>query len=322
VEPSILVAEDDAVSRTALERLLRRLGYAVESVRDGAAAWRVLRRPDAPRLAILDWLMPGLDGLEVCRKLRRERPEPYTWILMLTARDHKRHVVEGLRAGADDYLVKPYDRQELAARLAVGQRLLALERELVAARERFGREASEDLLTGVANRRGGEAALHRNLARCARNGEPLAIGLLDLDHFKAINDSHGHATGDRLLAEVAERLRSSLRAGDEIARWGGEEFLVVLPNTGPATAAEIAERLRIAISQQTVPGRPELLVTTSIGFAVASPDSWCDVAELLERADRALYRAKAEGRDRVVVDGMPGGLLASPARSPLLAGVA
>jgi diguanylate cyclase (GGDEF)-like protein len=315
MEPTILIAEDDTVSRIALQRRLEGWGYRVAVVGDGEAAWEALRADNAPPIAILDWTMPGLDGLEVCRRLRLNQTDHYTYVILLSAREEKSAIVTALQAGVDDYLVKPCEWNQLEARLVVALRILSLQAQLISTREQLRQEASHDPLTGLWNRRAATAGLRRDLARAARTGEPLAVLLADIDRFKTINDTWGHPVGDRVLVETAERLRRTVRDSDSIARWGGEELLIVLPDTDVDAAFEVAERVR-----QTVCGVPfaidgDLLpVTLSMGITVtheATADGWDD---LLRHADEALYRAKASGRNRVEMGTVTGALAVPPGR--------
>jgi len=300
----ILIAEDEPVSRRMLQGVLTRWGYDVISVEDGNAAWERLNAADAPRIALLDWMMPGQNGIEVCRKIRRHRPEPYTYILLLTANDAKENVVEGLESGADDYLTKPFYFEELKARLRVGLRLLELEDNLVQAREAMRFKATRDALTGVWNRGAILETLDREITRSLREGRSLGVLIADLDHFKAINDAYGHLAGDVVLQEVTKRMQSDLRPYDAVGRYGGEEFLILLPGCNSSETAEKAERLRKVILQRPVEtDAGSLNVTISFG-GVATGD-WPDETanRILHMADAALYRAKEEGRNRTVMAG-------------------
>ena len=293
-----LIADDDRTSRLLLEGAVARWGYDVVSCNDGAAAWRELNVPDAPRLAILDWMMPGMTGPELCQRLRRKPRDDYVYVVLLTARTAQEDILEGLEAGADDYLVKPFDPLELRARLATGRRIIELQAELTAAREALRYSATRDALTGLWNRAAILETLERESARAAREHTPLGILIADIDHFKAINDTFGHAGGDTVLREVAARLVHTIRPYDTVGRYGGEEFLFVLPSCTLSEAAGVAERVRrsvaaepFAISHQAVP------VTMSIGATVdrglRDPDA------LVRAADAMLYRAKRAGRNRV-----------------------
>jgi diguanylate cyclase (GGDEF)-like protein len=300
----VLIADDESVSRHMLRRLLMKWGYEVVAAEDGDAAWNFLKSPDAPRMALLDWMMPGKNGVEVCRELRKHRPEPYTYLLLLTAKDAKENIVEGLESGADDYLTKPYHPQELRARIRVGLRLLDLEDNLVQAREAMRFKATHDTLTGVWNRGAIMELLEREVSRSRREGSSLGVLIADLDHFKSVNDTYGHLAGDHVLREVTKRMQADVRPYDAVGRYGGEEFLILLPGCDNTATREKAERLRRAIMQYPVETESgPLNVTISVG-AVASGDWPRSTAnQVLQMADSALYRAKEEGRNRTAVAG-------------------
>jgi two-component system cell cycle response regulator len=301
----ILIADDESVSRRMLQGLLTKWGYEVVSAEDGKAAWGLLNAPDAPRIALLDWMMPGRNGVDVCRELRAHRPEPYTYILLLTAKDAKENVVEGLESGADDYLTKPFHPQELKARLRVGIRLLNLEDNLVQAREAMRFKATHDALTGLWNRGTILETLDREVSRSRREGASLGVVIGDLDHFKSVNDNYGHLAGDDVLREATRRMQASVRFYDAVGRYGGEEFLVLLPGCGALETADKAEQLRAAVEQQPMetPCGP-LRITMSLGGVATA--NWPDdnANQVLQMADAALYHAKEEGRNRVAMAGV------------------
>jgi len=300
----ILIADDESVSRRMLQALLVKWGYEVVAVEDGDAAWEKLKSPDAPRMALLDWMMPGQNGVDVCRTLRNQRPEPYTYILLLTAKDAKESVVEGLESGADDYLTKPFNPRELKARIRVGLRLLDLEDNLVQAREVMRFKATHDTLTGVWNRGAILETLDKEVWRSRREGQSLGVLIGDLDHFKSVNDTYGHPVGDTVLREVSRRMQSEVRPYDSVGRYGGEEFLVLLPGCGTPTARDAAERLRKAVSRDLVETTGgNLQVTLSIGGVATADWPKDNPTQVLQMADSALYRAKHEGRNRVVMAG-------------------
>lgn len=295
----VLIADDDAVARRVMERQLTTWGYSVVAASDREAAWRILSGPDAPGIALLDWEMLGLDGQELCSRVRAMRPERYTFLFLLTRRDNTADLVSGLEAGADDYLRKPCDPAELAARLRVGQRNVMLYQELRAAREALRTLAHQDGLTGVLNRRGVLEVLDAEVAAMERRSAPLALAMLDLDHFKRVNDTWGHPAGDEVLCETARRIRRVIRPYDRVGRLGGEEFLVVLPGCPPRALDDVAERIRSAVAEEhyAVEGR-QLRVTCSIGVALVPTAR--EAVATLRCVDEALYRAKNGGRNRVV----------------------
>jgi two-component system, cell cycle response regulator len=299
VRSRVLIAEDDPVSRRMLEAFLTKSGYQVVAAADGVDALRILSAEDAPPLAILDWVMPGLEGPQVCERVRAQPDRPYVYLLLLTARSQKKDLLKGLQSGADDYLTKPFDAQELRARLHVGQRILDLQESLIAAREELRFQATHDLLTGLANRGVTIDAIRRESSRQARESGSFGIILLDLDHFKTINDTWGHLCGDAVLKETARRMVQAVRPYDTVGRYGGEEFLVVAPSSDGAGAMVLAERIREAI--QSTPVTTEagaIRVTASCGVAATAGTALLDTHGLLHQADEALYLAKERGRNR------------------------
>ena len=296
----VLIAEDDRVSRRLLEASLTRWGYEVVVTCDGVEAWEALQGTDVPPLAILDWMMPGMDGVAVCRKVRQRGQEPYIYLLLLTTKGRKENIIEGLDAGADDYVTKPFDPHELQVRLRTGKRIVTLQAEIIEARETLRIQATHDALTGVWNRRAILEMLGNELVRSIREGLPVAVAIADLDHFKRINDTYGHVAGDGALCEVVSRVRALLRPYDAIGRYGGEEFLIVLPGCTSPDAFRLADRLRIGIGQEPVK-IPEgsIEVTSSLGVAASDTITTPDAMALIRAADTALYRAKTTGRNRV-----------------------
>jgi two-component system, cell cycle response regulator len=295
---SVLIAEDDPVSRRILETFLVKWGYDVTVVTDGEAALAVLEGDAAPRLAVLDWMMPGLEGVQVCQRIRGRADRPYVYVLLLTARTEKQDLLRGLELGADDYLTKPFDAAELRARIRVGERILNLQDDLISAREELRFRATHDGLTGIPNRAMVMEALSREAARQVREGQPFGVVLADIDHFKNINDTYGHLCGDDVLKAVVERMKACIRAYDVIGRYGGEEFLIVVPAVEPSGAMALAERIRRTVESQPVRTPPgEVSVTVSLGVAVSDPKR-TSAPELLRLADEALYRAKDGGRNR------------------------
>ncbi len=294
----ILIAEDDPISRRMLQSFLVKWDYEVIAASTGTEALKILNQPDAPPLALLDWMMPGMEGPEICREIRRDPGRPYTYVLLLTGRSQKEDLLKGLEAGVDDYLTKPFDAQELRARLLVGQRILDLQHHLLTATDELRFRASHDMLTGVANRAAVLEAVNREHARQLRDGRSFGVILADLDHFKAVNDTYGHLAGDAVLKEAADRMRSSVRTYDTVGRYGGEEFLIVVPNADANGTTAVAERIRSEISERPIiTDSGPVSITASLGLAVSTLDA--ETRELLRFADEALYSAKAHGRNRV-----------------------
>lgn len=296
----VLLADDDRITRTIIAARLAKWGYEVVIAENGLEAWAILQAPDAPSLAIVDWMMPGLDGVELCRRVRQQAREPYVYVVLLTARSEKVDLIEGLRAGADDYLTKPVESQELEVRIRGGKRIVELHARLIESRQAMWHQATHDGLTGAWNRPAGLDALAGEIVRCAREGTNLASAIVDLDHFKRINDTYGHLGGDETLREAVRRMTKALRPCDTLARYGGEEFLVIFPGCDQDQGIEVAESLRRALggSPMTI-GDASAVVTCSIGIATFDGDP--GPAALMRRADDALYSAKRTGRDRVVL---------------------
>ncbi len=296
----VLVAEDDPVSRHRLHAALSSWGYEVTSVVDGHEALREIARPDAPTLAILDWSMPRIDGLQVCRAVRETAAGQFVYVILLTSHDRDDDVLEGFDAGADDYITKPFDSRQLKARVRSGARIVRLQQQLIAAREQLREKAMHDPLTGLLTRGAFFEICDGEIARAQRKSQSLALIMADLDHFKRINDQYGHLAGDDVLREAAVRLRATFRRGDAVGRYGGEEFVALAPGCLMADAVALAERFRERVSAEpfeTSAGR--INVTTSVGVAVIPgvDNSWA----LFKSADEALYRAKAAGRNTVAL---------------------
>ena len=295
-----LIAEDDPTSRRTLEAFLVKWGYEVVAAPGGEEAWGILQGHDAPRLAILDWMMPGRDGLDICRSVRQRKGRPYIYIILLTARGQKDDIVEGLEAGADDYVTKPFDPHELRARLRAGRRIVELQDQLLQARATLRNQARRDSLTDLWNHWTILAILDKEVARASRSQSPLAVVVADLDRLKAINDTYGQGAGDAVLRETARRLRGAMRTCDALGRYGADEFLAVLPGCDPAGAARSAEGFRMRVDRKAVEVR-EGLIPVTISLGVVALENLRDVnAEMLVRAaDAALFRAKIAGRNRV-----------------------
>jgi len=294
---SVLIADDDPISRSIVESHFRKWGLNITSVSDGLSAWNELQKPDAPSLIVLDWMMPGFTGIDLCRKIRARRTKRYPYILLLTSRDAKQDLVQALDAGADDYLTKPFHASELQSRLKVGSRILQLQNDLLKKEGQLRHEAMHDRLTGLWNRGAILDFMNREIMRAARTRNSMGLLLLDIDHFKSINDTYGHQAGDEALQQVAERLAKTVRNYDWVGRYGGEEFVVVLCNSNADVVANCAERLResIALAPLRVCGM-DLPVTVSVGASISTSTD-----NLLQTADAALYRAKALGRNRVEI---------------------
>ncbi len=295
----VLIAEDDYTSRKILTAALSKWGHEPVVTEDGVSAWEALQQPGAPQLVLLDWDMPGMDGLDVCRRLRQDDSSSPAYVILLTGRGEKGDIVQGLEAGANDYLPKPYDQQELQARIGVGQRMLELQAKLLDAMEALQHLAMHDSLTGVLNRRAILDRLKEEISRSRRTGAPLSVAMCDLDHFKQVNDTLGHQAGDEVLMTFARCAQSHLREYDSVGRYGGEEFLVIASGLSGHGDGGAYERLREEIAGTTICTKAgPAFITVSIGVAQGSGQSSVD--SLLAAADAALYQAKARGRNCVI----------------------
>ncbi len=299
--PAILLAEDDPVTRMLMSRFLKTAGYEVDAVSDGAEAFEKMMLRYYPIL-VTDWEMPGMDGIELCRAVRNMTLDGYVYALLLTTRDSKEHIIAGLEAGADDYLVKPVHEPELIARLNAGRRILTLEHSLRVANQRNRVLSITDALTGAYNRRYLMEQLPREVERCRRYAYPLSVIMCDLDHFKRINDTLGHAAGDDVLQQFVARVLTSIRThSDWIARYGGEEFLLVLPEAEFSAGVFVAEKIRLLTEHAPFATRAgDCRVTASFGVASTGPvgpDLDLKMEGVLKAADQCLYQSKAAGRN-------------------------
>ena len=298
----VLLVEDSPVYRKLIGDYLTEWGFSVQIAETGTKAWQFLQQQTAPKLALLDWVLPDLDGIELCRRIRQNGANrEYIYVILLTGKDGRQNMLQAMQAGADDFLAKPFDAHELKARLMVGQRIITLQDELIAARESMRQAATHDCLTGLMNRSEALKFLANELERAKRSGTNVGVILADIDHFKDVNDSFGHLHGDEALREIASRLRSSLRVYDGIGRYGGEEFLLVLPGCTLASTLQRAEELREFVCSKPVMlnGPVEKVITISMGIALSSGSGEKDIERLLNHADLGLYQAKRKGRNRV-----------------------
>jgi two-component system cell cycle response regulator len=303
----LLVVDDDALLRRSLNLQLTRAGYEVHEAEDGQAAWDMIER-EGYNFVVTDWNMPGVNGPELVRRIRQAGSNGYTYILMLTAHIDRADVLAGLKGGADDYLTKPFDMDELRARVAIGARILALESRLQESLSTAADLAVRDSLTGLFNRRAFDSRLVDEVQRAARYQRPLSLLMIDIDHFKVYNDQHGHPQGDALLSELSALFLSCVRSTDFVTRYGGEEFAILLPETNATSALAVAGTILERVCRHPFDFRetqPEGALTVSIGVAglddgLGPTPGLIDDQQLLLAADQALYRAKAAGRNRVV----------------------
>lgn len=293
----VLIADDDALSRKILEDCLSKWGYDIEMANNGHEAWGIMENNDRPNMAVLDWMMPGMDGVEICRRLRRLTLPNYVYVILLTARSKREDVINGLESGADDYIIKPFNPEELKSRLKIGRRIIELEHRIL-------RLASTDYLTGLLNRRAFLERLERELNRCEREFSNVGIIIIDIDHFKKVNDNYGHQVGDMVLQEFSSTLVKLCRVYDFIGRYGGEEFIVCLPGADKWNTYQIAERIRSTIENAEIllpDKKNSVSVTASFGIASVEPGQVKSADRLINEADEALYQAKDQGRNRIVM---------------------
>ena len=300
----ILVADDDPVSRHLLVKTLQSWGHQVRTTDDGQKAWEMFKNGEV-RLILTEWMLPGMDGVELCHRIRAPSTgsSKPAYIGLLTSKNSVQDRVAAFNAGADDFISKPFHYEELRARVQAGERILALQHELIGAREKMERLALTDPLTGLLNRRALVEALRRDEDRMRREGRPMGVVVGDVDLFKSINDQNGHQAGDQVLRTVAECLQASVRGGDYVGRWGGEEFLIGLPGADIIQCAEVAERCRSLLSGQriSVSEGEVLKVTASFGASATEGVDRDDVMKLVRQADAAMYWSKDAGRNRVKI---------------------
>jgi two-component system, cell cycle response regulator len=300
----ILLVDDEPTQRLIMARLLRRAGYEVDTAGNGREALDKIEVGNY-QLMITDWEMPEMDGITLCSAVRASQREGYLYTILLTARDSVEHVVAGLQSGADDYLTKPVIEPELIARLSTGRRICTLERSLREANEENRRLSITDPLTGAYNRRYLMEQLPRELDRASRYGRPIAAIMCDVDHFKKINDTHGHQVGDAVLRSFVAIIRKTIRGTDWVARYGGEEFVIVLPETNAANGVRAADHIREQVAASPLPiDNLSIAVTASFGAA-----GWLDAAPmgadaelLIARCDAGVYASKSGGRNRVTAE--------------------
>jgi two-component system, cell cycle response regulator len=300
----ILVADDDSISRMLMQRTLEKFGYEVVLAENGRKAVDILSRDDAPRLALIDWMMPQLDGPDLCREVRAfNREGGYIYIVLLTSKQGREDIVAGLEAGADDYITKPCQPEELRARLHTGRRILSLEERLVQARDEMSYKATHDSLTAIWNRASILSLMRSELERSFRDHTSTSVLLCDIDHFKRVNDCHGHLVGDIVLQEVARRLLCAVRPYDGVGRFGGEEFLILLGHCDQSALELRSEDIRAAVASEPImAGAEALSVSVSIGAVTCRQwEPGIPIERVIARADAALYRAKAEGRNRTAI---------------------
>ncbi len=300
----ILVADDSRIARMEICASLLGWGHDVVQAEDGTEALRVLRTDTSITIALVDWMMPGMDGIDVCRRLRAIPDIPYVYMISITSRNGRDDLIYALEAGFDDFIAKPVDRAELNARLLVGRRIADLQRRLLDSCEQSQFRATHDALTGIWNRAAILEFLRAQLALSIRKASDLSVLVVDVDHFKKVNDTYGHSSGDFVLTHLAQTMSSVVRASDWVGRYGGEEFLVILPET--SDAYRVAERIRSAVENSPLHcGSHTISATVSIGIASTQYLTDASVGKLVEIADEAMYRAKSKGRNCIDTGDVP-----------------
>lgn len=296
---TILAADDSPIYSTLIERALRQDYPDLIFAKDGREALSLFEqfRPD---LVVTDWVMPTISGPELCQQIRNISGNAYTYLMLLTSNSEKDGVVAGLAAGADDYLIKPFDSRELVARVGVGRRIIELQREVQAKNRQLEEMALTDPLTGLPNRRAIEFWAPQQLSAAVRYGYPIWIAIADLDCFKQINDTFGHAAGDVVLQGFSRILKENMRSSNICGRIGGEEFLLILTHADRDGVRLVLERVRRELEEQVFLYSENLIrATTSFGVAGLDKSQPCEFDKLVANADVALYKAKQNGRNRI-----------------------
>lgn len=296
----ILIADDDRSLLDLLKSNLDEWGFDVLSVTSGKEAVRILKNKLAPHMAVLDFTIAGMDVIETCRKLRETEKETYKYIIILVADNNHEKIVRAMDFGADDYLIKPFSIHELRFRLNTGQRIIRYHQELLRERENLRELTLHDSLTRLYNRAAILNLCQKEMSRAQRQKNAMSLIMADIDHFKTINDSHGHLVGDGVLREVARRIAESLRPYDAVGRYGGEEFLILVPNCDCSNAVQLAERIRQRVIELPISfDEHDISVTISLGVADCNGGRNFSLECLIDMADKAMYSAKNSGRNRV-----------------------
>lgn len=303
-----LVAEDDLVTRLIIKHIVENEGYEVLEAENGYEGWKIFQKEKHNiYLTILDWMMPEMDGIELCRRIRSASVPHYIYVMFLTSKGNLEAIVEALETGSDNYMTKPFARKELASRIRVGGRIALLQRNLNETNRKLYVLANTDPLTGILNRREFLKRLRVEIYRVSCEKKSYSLIMLDIDHFKSVNDTLGHTKGDIVLIEIADRIKAKIRPYDLIGRYGGEEFLIGIAGANSETGKNIAERIRSSICKKPFKaGNKKLDISASLGLTSAIPTGTKNamiyiMEDMIEKADSALYRAKNAGRNRVVL---------------------
>lgn len=291
----VLIVDDDAITRFALSTAVEEWGFVPVLAENADQALKILTTETTPHLLIIDWSMPGMSGPDLCKTIRKREDGQFFYILMLTGKEGNEAIIEAMEAGADDFLSKPFDHRVLKVRIAAGSRIVRLEQTL-------NQLASRDALTQCWNRRMIDELFANSIAESTRKRSKFSLMVLDIDHFKQVNDTFGHSGGDAALKHVVNILNTNLREYDQVGRYGGEEFVILLPATDRNEAWGVAERIRSAIQFQPTILSDELKIdlTVSIGIAEFDRSRDANQSAFFERADKALYTAKQTGRNRII----------------------
>jgi two-component system cell cycle response regulator len=295
---NVLIADDEPVNRRLLEILLKKWGYSVTVASDGNEAWEALQGEARHRIAILDWMMPGMDGIQLCRKIRRDQSRPTMYVILLTARQATEDANGRFESVADDYLPKPYAAHELKARLRAASRIIELEDLLQSARDAIKVETTHDTLTGLWNRSAIMEILHRELHRANRQNITLALTIVDIKGLNEINRRHGHMAGDTALRETARRIRATVRIYDSVGRYGGGQFVIISPACDGAGASSLAQRIRSKLCDDLIRSfAGDFSISVSLGIAVGGKD--LQATDIISAAESALIEAKKTGHANI-----------------------
>ena len=296
----ILIIDDDPIAGKIVNATLKNEGHKTVFFTNPLEAWNAIKEEDIPTIALIDWMMPEIEGPVLCKKIRAIKNKKFPpYLIILTSKNTKGDIVSGLSSGADDYIIKPYDKHELIARIKVGERIINLQKKLNTAYEEMKLKATHDFLTGILNRSAILEYFEKSMKLKKRNSNNnIGIAMLDIDHFKNINDTYGHQTGDLVLKEFVKILQKSLRDSDYLGRYGGEEFLLIIQDTTSDKQSIIKsfDRIRKSIETTKISTSSGLVsITASIGCSIAEKN----VDSSIKKADDALYKAKENGRNRV-----------------------
>jgi diguanylate cyclase (GGDEF)-like protein len=297
----VLIAEDDKVTMEILKKNLRGWGYNIVTVDTGQQAWKILKTGDI-HMAVLDWIMPGMSGPELCQKVRQEKRDRYIYLILLTSKDNPKDIIQGLTAGADDYVTKPFNPHELKARLETGKRIILLESQLLESQNKLQEMATHDELTKLWNRRAIFQILDEEIIRSTRQHLPLGVIITDIDNFKRVNDTYGHQAGDVVLTEIASRLKKNVRKYDKVGRYGGDELFIILPNCNLVNLDFVGRRLQESINRKKIKtSQAEIHVTISLGGASSESAPDTPAEKLISESDKALLNAKKKGRNCFII---------------------